>query len=63
MANDMINEYMCEIKKKRTIALCPTKLSWHVQNKTKGKINDMIKMNFSYLNKGELKYVHAKENA
>jgi hypothetical protein len=32
----------------------PSKLSWHVDNNTEGKLKAMIKMNFSYLNKDDL---------
>jgi len=42
------------MKSKRKVPLSPTKLSWHLNNNARGKINDMIKMNFSYLNKDEL---------
>ena len=45
---------MGAIKSKRTTALSPTKLAWSINNNARGKINDMIKTNFSYLNKDEL---------
>ena len=42
------------INGKRKKAMSPSKLSWHVDNNTEGKIRNMIRMNFSYLNKDDL---------
>ena len=54
MTSEILNEYMGAMKSKRNSAVSPAKPAWHAHNNARGKINDMIKMNFSYLNKDEL---------
>ena len=53
MTHEILNEYMGVMKTKK-MALSPSKLSWQVQNNARGQVNDMIKTNFSYLNKDEI---------